>query len=60
MLFPSSKASITIKLPTKAAEKVIKIRDLLSRALGEVHDETSRFNKYVSNSQGKRRSDESS
>jgi hypothetical protein len=40
MLFSSSKTSTTVKLPAKIADKVVKIQDLLSRAIGEVHDET--------------------
>lgn len=38
MLFASNRTCLAYKLPAKTAERVGKIRDLLSRALGEVHD----------------------
>jgi hypothetical protein len=60
MLFPNSKSSLVHRLPAKTAEKVGKIRNILSLALGEVHDETLRLKKSESNSPSKRKSDESS
>lgn len=60
MLFASNRTKLAEKLPAKTAERVNKIRDLLSRALGEVHDENIRLRRSPSDSPSKRRSEESS
>lgn len=60
MLFASSRTNLAHKLPAKTAERVGKIRDLLSRALGEVHHEQLRLGRTASSSPSKRRSEESS
>jgi hypothetical protein len=60
MLFASSRTNLANKLPARTAERVSKIRDLLSRALGEVHDDNLRLKRTPSSSPSKRRSEESS
>lgn len=60
MLFPNSKSCLAYRLPSKTAEKVGRIKDLLSKALGEVQDDNVRLQKSPSNSPSKRKSDESS